>query len=94
MSMDVPMSAPAPAEGEAQAQETQAEALDGESEAKAAMAVLALSDALPPCDGFAVKPGADGALVIECSGGEGDGMAYTISPAALEAAAAELATED
>lgn len=92
MSMDVPMDAP-PAEGEA-VDESAPETMDAESEASAAMALLALSDVLPPCDGFSVASAEDGSLVVSCVGGEADGAKYTVSAAALEAAAMELAGED
>lgn len=86
MAADTPAAEKAPAKGEP-------EALDLESESKAAMAVLTLSSALPPCDGFTIEPADGGSLVVTCSGGEGDGRRYAVSAAALEAAAAELAPE-
>lgn len=91
MTMDAPMDAP-PAEGD-DVEESMVEALDAETEANAALALIALADAMPRCDGFEVEPGGDGSLVVTCKGGEADGARYSVSAAALEVAAGELAPE-
>jgi hypothetical protein len=91
MSMDVEVSAPAESEAP---EEMAVEAMDADAESEAAFALLMLSGAMPPCDGFEVASGDDGSLVVTCKGGESDGKAYAVSAAALEAAAAEIASMD
>lgn len=89
MSMDVPMDAPAESEAP---EEMAVEAMDADAESEAAFALLMLSGAMPPCDGFEVATADDGSLVVTCKGGESDGKSYAVSAAALEAAAAEIAS--
>lgn len=91
MTMDAPMDAPS-AEGD-DVEESMVEALDAEAEASAALALLALAEAMPSCDGFMIEPGENGSLVVSCVGGEADGAKYAVSAAALEVAADELAPE-
>lgn len=95
MSMD-PNAAPADAAAQdAPAQDAAApEMMDPESEAEAAMAIVALFDLMPDCVAFSAKQADDGSVSLSCEMGDGSKADYMISAATVDAAIAEMASED